>query len=499
MISREKIMQTANDYRTPFYSRLLFFDDQNLNIMKNVKRESVAPEKLSDGYVDPAVDLVNLCWGYPFVFYCEAIEKYVLYYQGWSRNNVVMPHHISLAAESDDGVNFRPLNMAQFGNCDDYILPNQVLPIKVGGFSFLEGQFFVDDNAKDLSEKYVALTLYKSSGLDYKAVVFTSADGLRWKLDENKTWHEGMNAPDYPISLFYNRTDGTYGIFKRPRHADRRSSVAFGKELGKFGKPSIVFQADAADKQLTDIYGVSMFPYADMYVGFIMLYHTPNYFELNGEKVSGLPTHKFLGGNVEPQLVYSYNGVHFNRFLREPFFGRSGFENGCMYPTCMVADKADDNIMIYVSATREEHGRINKGEGRIVPFRMRKDGFCCLKSENGIAELLTRGIYVDGEKLAFNVQCEKGGFFEIQVEDCEGNVLEGYAFADCVTFSGDEISHSFAFASGKTFGALKGKMITIRMRFENARIFGIEGDFLVVTPFQYLRHKEYGEIPEQLK
>lgn len=57
-----------------------------------------------------------------------------------------------------------------------------------------------------------------------------------------------------------------------------------------------------------------MFPYADMYVGFIMLYHTPNYFELNGEKVSGLPTHKFLGGNVEPQLVYSYNGVHFNRF-----------------------------------------------------------------------------------------------------------------------------------------------------------------------------------------
>lgn len=82
MISREKIMQTANDYRTPFYSRLMFFDDQNLNIMKNVKRESVAPEKLSDGYVDPAVDLVNLCWGYPFVFYCEAIGKYVLYYQG---------------------------------------------------------------------------------------------------------------------------------------------------------------------------------------------------------------------------------------------------------------------------------------------------------------------------------------------------------------------------------------------------------------------------------
>ena len=171
-----------------------------------------------------------------------------------------------------------------------------------------------------------------------------------------------------------------------------------------------------------------------------MLYHTPNYFELNGEKVSGLPTHKFLGGNVEPQLVYSYNGVHFNRFLREPFFGRSGFENGCMYPTCMVADKADHNV-----------------------------------------------------------QCEKGGFFEIQVEDCEGNVLEGYSFADCVTFSGDETRHSFVFASGKTFGALKGKMITIRMRFENARIFGIEGDFLVVTPFQYLRHKEYGEIPEQLK
>ena len=44
MISREKIMQTANDYRTPFYSSLMFFDDQNLNIMKNVRRESVPPE-----------------------------------------------------------------------------------------------------------------------------------------------------------------------------------------------------------------------------------------------------------------------------------------------------------------------------------------------------------------------------------------------------------------------------------------------------------------------
>jgi hypothetical protein len=59
---------------------------------------------------------------------------------------------------------------------------------------------------------------------------------------------------------------------------------------------------------LAEHYGMPVFPYKDYFVGFLWIFHVPN-----------IRQRKYWGGKLDAQLVYSYNGTHFNRSLREPF------------------------------------------------------------------------------------------------------------------------------------------------------------------------------------
>ena len=350
---------------------LLFFDDQNLNILTNIKRVLIRPKLIGNPYSNDAEGLVSLAWGYPFVFFSDELKKYVVYYQGWSRDRSKIETVLTMAAVSDDGFNFKELEFTPFMPDLNRKVINQVLPYELNGGVVSEAQFFYLEKLNS-EYKFLSLCLLKLPDGTNKAITFESLDGLRWQYKENAYWHDGDDAPDYPLSVYYNDTEQCYVLIKRPAHCDRRISLATTNDFINFSKQELIMQPDTLDVPLTDMYGMYGFNYKGNYLGLVMLYHTPNYLRFNDFKTSGLDTHKFYGGKVECQWSYSVNGKHYMRSFRDPIIG-GGIDNfACAYPTSLLC--RDKKIYIYSSLSKEEHGYITEGKSTIGCYEFREDG-----------------------------------------------------------------------------------------------------------------------------
>lgn len=472
---------------------LLFFDDQHLQTRDNADicqgRPVIIPESI---YRDPQGQLVNLAWGYPYVTYEELHGIWLMFYQGWPVDHQALPCPLALMACSKDGLLWQPFVPAQEEASGQYLLTNQYLPLIVDGARFAEAQVYKDPFAAG-DERYKALTLYRKSSFRFDAHVFVSSDGLRWRKKDGVRWHAGEDAPDYPLGIFYNEHRKSYVITGRPAHCDRRIALRETKDWVSFSAPELLMQPDCMDRTVSDLYGMPAVAYRNQFIGFLEIFEPVPYAEFKGVKPSGLPTHKFLDGHVSCQLTYSQTGWIFQRFMRQPFISQDdpeGPEFGGVYPTCLVEREKD--LLIYASVTALEHGRIPEGGGAIAAYALRKDGFSFLRARNGFARVRTKGLLLRGGQIEWNVRAVNGDFL-VQFSSVDGETIPGFAFSDCIPFSGDSLCHVPEFSSGRVMKELQGQVIVIDMEFRHSDLFSISGDFSILSPYGIGYMKETGQ------
>lgn len=463
---------------------LLFFDDQWLQLRENAAicqgRPVLIPKSV---YRDPQLDLVTLTWGYPYVIHNEATGRWLLFYQGWPVDHTALPCPVALVAESADGLAWRPLSVAQEGSKQLWVMPNQFLPLYDKDARFAEAQVYQDLRACP-EERFKALALYRRTDLLFDAPVFVSADGLTWRKLAGIAWHEGGDAPDYPLGIFWNQHRESYVITGRPAHCDRRVALRETRDWRSFAPPEWLMQPDALDRAVSDLYGMPAAAYRGQYVGFLEIYEPVPYVEFDGVKPGNIPTHKFVDGHVSCQLTYSQSGWVFQRFLRQPFVPQddpSAPDFGGVYPCCLV--EKEDCLWLYASVTPVEHGRVPRGTGAIAVYRLRKDGFALLRARNGYARVRTKALYLRDGEVLFNV-CAQQGVFRVQVATPDGDPIPGFTFADCQPFSGDDIAYAPVFAGGRGMNVLRGQAVVLDLAFRHADLYAIRGDFLPLTPYE---------------
>jgi hypothetical protein len=257
-------------------------------------------------------------------------------------------------------------------------------------------------------------------------------------------------------------------------------------------------QPDALDESLTQMYGMSVFHYDRYYIGFLLLYHPTPYHEIFGNRVSSLASHKFIDGHVECQLAYSMNGWHFQRGLRDTFIGKGEPgepDFGCAYPSSLI--RKNDELIIYASIGSHEHGRTPAGSGAIAAYRLREDGFVHLESVNGFGQIGTRCLWWNSGELFINVVNPTGEII-VQITDEAGRLMEGYSFAECIPYSGDNLNWSPIWTSGKKMSELAGEIITIEIYMRGTRLYAIKGDFIPLIVPQIEKFKHFGTIPERI-
>ena len=484
---------------------ILFFDDQRLSLWDNVTRKIGRPNLIRESvYQDPNA---NAAWGYPAVFHDQESGKWRMIYEGY----LPMPgqigtldYPVALLAESDDGLRWEPRDTTSELDLPERLVPNQLLPVK---------QFdawpacYVDVRAEPAKRIKGLVGVIDRSQHRISTSLWTSPDGLHWHQEGGVQWQK--RGPDPGIGVFWNDVRQSYVLTTRADWTDRRIAVCETRDWQHFTEPELALQADALDAPLTEPYAMPVFPYEGHYVGLLWLYHPVSYivtysphtsWDGAGTRAGQPPPHspnKFYDGPVDCQLTYSLNGWHFQRTLREAFIptGEPGEPDaGCVYPSYVIQQE-DGSLLIYASACTHEHGYIPPGSGSLLAYRLRRDGFVYLESVSGIGTVGTRNLYWRGGELELNVQGPSGEV-RAQVTDARGAPLEGYAFSECVPFSGDSTSWQPRWQGGKSLAALSEKIVRVEVALRHSRIYAIRGDFVPLIGIEVRRFESNAEVPE---
>lgn len=439
----------------------LFFDDQRLFTRENLTRELGTPELIADSLY--AQDGAQVSGAMARVWK-ENERSYHLFYQAFLPNS----RTVILAAHSEDGVHFTPRNTAREAGITEPMFENQLVPENDA-----ELASFVD-TGKSPGRLKLLVSEYMRKELGVRCKIYESDDGVHWTLLPY-LWHETGTEPC--ASVFYSGYLKKYVLLSRPSWGVRRVCESRTEDFTAFTKPEIMMQADALDDPLTETYGLFGFPYKDAFAGVLILYHAP--------AVDGV---KYMDGKVNGQLVWSPDGAHWMRSLRQPFMKNKPPFEGMIFASDLRIDE-DGSILLYASGTPKEHGHFNEEGAAIGVFRLREDGFICLKAE-GEGRVRTRETLLRGG-FRVNLQAEEATCALFYSKD---NPIPGFNHADCVPFRGDSAKWAPRFKGDLT--ELYGKVVNIEVKLRNGRIYGITGDFLKLMNAEADRYNKLGVLPE---
>lgn len=448
----------------------LFFDDYRLLGRAGTQRRYGVPELINE-YYDPdySTDYFS-----PWVF--EKDGETVMLYMGRNRST---GQFALLAAASHDGINFSPLKRNG---------TNEIMPLAGGEEPFC----ILEDVFAPPAEKYkLILTRYDQKRFYVRAQIFSSPDLIKWNsfLDEIPDW--GCE----PVGgVFFNAVRQCYTILRRPTWGNRCVGYCDTKDFKHYTPFELCLHQDTLDGALDEVYGMSAFEYAGMYIGFPLLYT---------DNAASRKT-KFEPGNIIPQLAYSWDGHHFLRSLRTSFLPDYTGKPAMFWLSCARLT-VNREILLYCAMTPEAHGAAfrNHQSGRIRIYRLRPDGFIALNAGEDEATVTTREYLYGGGDICVNLCAEHATMAIIDTcgEDPASQAwgtdvsAVGFDHGDCQSFSGDSICWKPRFSGGSP-DKLKDRIIILEIKLKNGALYSIHGNLQPLTNTQSARYRATGVVSE---
>ncbi len=456
---------------------LLFFDDQALENRENLSRDYGPAVLDADSvYHDPSG--LSLCGGLPNVFFHEK-EYWMLYNMLDADSDDIF----LCAAHSPDARAWQPLDTTRLLEIPGRKLRNQIFPLCSG-----ETGCVYQDLRAPREERYkLFYCRYDLDALRVRDEIFVSPDCLAWRRLDT-TWNPDGAEPG--MGCFYSPARETYMITTRPHWAERRICITETADWRTFSPVTLAVQADSLDAPLCETYGMPVFEYENYAIGLLWLYFNPPGSATVADGVQAINE----SGRMYPELVYSLNGTHFQRSLRKPFLHNGTPDApsyGCIFANSMLVQ--GEQLRIFAACSQNEHGGFRtRGLGCIASFTLKKDRFIFLES-NGVGRLRTRNLLINGD-LCVNAQCS--GRLLFQLCDDSLHPVEGFSFADCDVFRGDETDHLLSW-HGRTARELKGRSLKLEFWLEGGRIYAVKGDFLLLGFNQNRLYNRFGIVPDR--
>lgn len=427
-------------------------------------------------------------------------------------------------AESKDGLRFdKPvLNLVERNGSkrNNLLFPTDPTLIAVGG-----GSVWRDDNPKAGAEaRYKSWTkVYPKpgSGLQGPHRVWTSPDGLRWKLDERLV--TGLRAADTQPSWFWDPRVGRYVGYSREWVRDR--SIGFGARFASYNESDDLFhwdsmqfvlgpdERDAAagapmlidetaivvkgedvlppgrgaraggqigtatqDAVLTpvtplDFYGPGVFPYEGVYLALI-----PVFYHWAGEGVKTAPS------TFDVQFAVSRDGRHFTRpGPRQPFLrtGPAGsFDSKMIYPALRPVRMGDELWIYYTGTNRDHASRMDpaaaKEEAAISRAVMRLDGFVSADADYEGGSFLTPPLRFEGSRLELNVDTSAGGVVRVEMMEESGKPIAGFRMHEAMEITTNDVRAVVRWKNGADVSKMSGKGVRLRFLMRSAKLYAFQ-------------------------
>ena len=174
----------------------------------------------------------------------------------------------------------------------------------------------------------------------------------------------------------------------------------------------------------------------------------------------------------------SRDGVNFDKswiYARKPLVPRGpagSFDKDGVFPPSQFVTRKDEH-WIYYGGAAERHYSIGR-DMRIGLAKLRLDGFICLQAKDKPAAVVTKPFELEGGRLEVNVDA-RAGRIQVEILNEDGKALLGLSGKDAAEYQAvDDLRLRPAWQNGKDLSALKGKVVRIRFRLRNARLYAFQ-------------------------
>lgn len=466
-----------------------FFDAWRFHSLDGIELCQGEPVWLKDKtYVDPVrarVDTHLNSW--PTVWKDAASGKWRMVYSAKWRPATL------LAAESDNGLDWRPLPCPNIEPDGGKIAPNHIFTLHDGsvgaayidpratdGFRFKifahrMGKAVINDARRDPKHPRHA-EANEAEPFDHLAdeLTLVSRDGLKWEPRRDYDWGRKGWHPEPPLFGFWNEKEQRHLMTVRPGWGDRRVTLQGSPDFKSWSGPAPLLQPDPQDG-LVEFYGMPVFRYGDAYIGLLWVFHC---------QTSDPPTgfNRFVG-SLDTHLTYSYDGRHFQRGFRKPLIGLAApgeVCGGALETSCLV--ETERELRFYSDATASQHGaRPQRGETPrpatgIVIHALRKDGLMYLRSTGGWGRFVSKPLTLFEPKLSVNLLAPQGEV-QFQLSDMKGGPLPGFRFEDCEPLRKvDDLNLAVRWKDKSLDEVLK-QPLRLEARLRNAQLYAVRGKF----------------------
>ena len=422
-------------------------------------------------------------------------DRYRMYYYGHqltvTRGKLVEPHPLlTCYAESRDGIHWQKpeLGLVDFNGSKQN---NLVLATgKIGAVDADAGHIamFKDDNPRCSADaRYKAIIRSRGPrGL----LAFKSPDGLRWSpMSDGPVITKG--AFDSQNLAFWDTARGEYRAYFRyfteGGFKGRRDILtATSKDFLRWTKPVPLMYPGAPAEHL---YTNQIKPYhraPHILIGFPTRYIDRGW----SKSMESLPevVHRRLRSSVSPRygtavteglLMTSRDGVTFHRwaeaFLRPGPERKNSWAYGNQYIAWHVVETASHlegaprELSLYASDSYWT-GK----SSRLRRYTLRLDGFVSAQAPYKGGELVTKPIVFSGDELQLNFASSAAGGIRVEIQNEDGQPIEGFSLKDCPAIFGDAIDRTVTWRNGADVSSLAGKSVRLRFQLKDADLYAFQ-------------------------
>lgn len=375
-------------------------------------------------------------------------DIYRMYYRGShfdEKTKKAAHREVTCYAESKDGVHWNKPNLGLFefdGSKD-----NNIVWDGIGTHCFTAFKDKNPDCAADARYKAI------SRGTPHGLYAFKSPDAIHWSLIKKEPVIT-KGAFDSQNLAFWDAHTKQYREYHRT-FVDGVRAIMTGtsQDFVKWTDPVLLNYGDAPNQHL--------------YTNAVQTYDRAPHILL------GFPT-RYLpneGQRVEPTLMASHDGLHFKRWL-DPVISEDAPEdrggNRSNYMTWGLLELPGKENELSVYATEAYY---TGPDSRVRRFTYRTDGFVSLRGgTSGGGSLITKPLRFTGKQLYINLTTRKRGTVRAELQNADGEPIEGFALADCEPLAGASISRALSWTGG-SLENLSGQVVRVRFEAKGADLY----------------------------